>query len=292
MSCFDVWGCCFGAVGRSCAGVRGGAADRGGAQPADTLCLSLAPLLSPCVCVYAPPGICPKQTVSPDDVDVSNVVSVVQADTVERRRSERLLPKLIEVIQNVPAGWPYRDTIFTTSAEPAQALQLYRDLEWLVANGYISYQYIPQKQYHGVVALKIFEGRIGIMTGRPILGAQSEEAGVYSLCPVLGSDLAIEGGVSQQSRPYDGNLFNHSCLGQTVVPKRILLDGVPVVVFDTVGLLAEGQELVWDYNGGLKGGGYVLSRNEFLYYKRQGEQVQACRCAWPHECPKQRGLWL
>ena len=72
------------------------------------------------------------------------------------------------------------------------------------------------KGYHGVVVLKPFEGRIGIMAGRPIHGAQTEETGVYSLCPGPGSDFAIEGGVSQKSRPFDGNLFNHACLGQTV----------------------------------------------------------------------------
>ena len=231
---------------------------------------------------------------SPDDVDVSNAVSVVQADTVERRRSERLLPKLIELgshpecscLLAVPRHHFYH--IYGARTGPATLSRS----GVVVANGYISYQYIPEKPYHGVVALKNFEGRIGIMTGRPILGAQSEEACVYTLCPVLGSDFAIEGGVNQQSRQYDGNLFNHSRLGQTVVPKRILLDRVPVVIFDTVGLLAEGQQLVWDYNDGLKGDRYVLSRNEFLYYKRQGEQVQACHCTWPHECPKRRGLWF
>ena len=81
--------------------------------------------------------------------------------------------------------------MFPVSTEPVQALQRYRNLEWLIVNGYVCYQRIPEKGYHGVVVLKPFEERIGVMTWLPIRGAQTEEAGVYSLCPGLGSDLAI-----------------------------------------------------------------------------------------------------
>ena len=58
--------------------------------------------------------------------------------------------------------------------------------------------------------------------------------------------------------------LSSACRGQTVVPTRILLDGVPVVVIDTFCLLAKGQECVRDYNCGLKQNGYVLSCNKFL----------------------------
>ena len=206
------------------------------------------------------------------------------------RKSERLQSKLADVIKCVPPGWPYQDSVFFSSTKPVQALQLYRDLEWLVVNRYLTYGWIPEKGYFGVVVLKPFEGRVGIMTGRPIFNAEAEEAGVYSLC--AGGNLTIEGGVGEQTRPYDGNLFNHACHGQTVVPKRILLDDVPVVVFDTVGTLVEGQECVWDYNGSLKENGYVLSCKELRECLLQRKQVQACRCSWPSPCPKKRGLWI
>ena len=50
-----------------------------------------------------------------------------------------------------------------------------------------------------------------------------------------------------------------------------------MVVFDTVCLLAKGQECVWDYNCSLKEDGYVLSRNEFLGSLVQGEHSEQCR---------------
>ena len=56
----------------------------------------------------------PKQSVLPAVVAVSNkrrVVhgkgSVVQAENVQRRRSELLLPKLADVIKSVPPGWQH-----------------------------------------------------------------------------------------------------------------------------------------------------------------------------------------
>ena len=48
------------------------------------------------------------------------------------------------------------------------------------------------------------------------------------------------------------------------MPERIQLDGVQVVVFDTVGLLAKWQECVWDYNGSLKEMNMYFPATNFL----------------------------
>ena len=97
-------------------------------------------------------------------------------------------------------SWPTSSRVFLRAGRtetpyfPSYRRSPYKpcnNLEWLVVNGYIHYHWIPEKGYHGVVVLKPFEERIGIMTWLPIRGAQTEEAGVYSLCPGLGSDLTI-----------------------------------------------------------------------------------------------------
>ena len=97
-----------------------------------------------------------------------------QAENVERSRSERLLPKLADVIKSVSLGWPYRDSIFLISTEPYKPcnfMAIWSGWSSTAIFAIIAYQWIPEKGYYRVVVLKPFEGRTGLLTRRPILGA-------------------------------------------------------------------------------------------------------------------------
>ena len=201
------------------------------------------------------------------------------------------------------AGWPYHARSGPDSeglnrwwknTETVKTRRLYEHLEGLYADGILRVVNMTRiGKGLGVVVQRPVSGIVGVYTGRPHLGVGKGPA-EYTLHvggPGRWQGLEVAGTVGRWSKPYEAALYNHTCRGSTVYGRREMLDGVPVVVFRTVGTLQPGQECSWDYNGGQNGPGrYLMSKRECQEYRRTGRAFVPCSCGYPGSCPRGRGF--
>ncbi len=106
-------------------------------------------------------------------------------------------------------------------------------------------------------------------------------------------DLAIDAGsYCRRANPWPGNvaLFNHSCLDRTVELRYLPDLAIPCVAAFPLPTLRGGQELRYNYDGGLRTGSYTVDVHCRAQLLAAGVASAQCACRRPAPCPL--GRWL
>ncbi len=116
----------------------------------------------------------------------------------------------------------------------------------------------------------------------------------YAAFAARTAPTAIDAGsYCRRANPWPGNvaLFNHSCLDRTVelryLPDLAIPCGVAAFPLQT---LRGGQELRYNYDGGLRTGSYTVDAHGRAQLLAAGVASAQCACQRPAPCPL--GRWL